>query len=1078
MKDAAAARAEARWSRDAAPAPAPLELVAGALNCAIYDLDLERGSVTWTGLSSAFGYGSSQADLRYSWWLERVHPEDREPTDRDYRDFIASGRKTWAAEYRFLAGDGTYRAVRDHGIVVRDSAGRVLRAVGTMVDVSDEKRLQADVQAAESRYRELVESLPLVTYVDEPGERAGSVYVSPQVEDMLGYSPAEWLRDPEFFSKVLHPSDRARVMEGLARPDDGTGRRSSEYRLVARDGRTVWVQDEMVVVRDAGGRALYRQGYVVDVTERKRMEATLRRRDAILEAVGFAAERFLGAPSWEDVIADVLVRLGEAASVSRIYIFENEAADGSAVITSQRHEWAAEGVTPEIDNPLLQQHTLAPDWAEKLAKGHVVHELTSEAPPEERAVLIDMGVRSLAIVPVFLDRQWWGLIGFDDCVEERDWSHSELDALRVAAGALGAAIQRERVEQGLQKANADFQHVAAVIKCAIYEWDAETNEIDWTEGITAAFGYSLDEVERTYEWCIERVHPEDRSRMDELARAASAGEREYAAEYRFRARDGGYRDVWDSAVTIRDEAGRPLRLVGGMLDITERKRAEAALRRSEKQYRVFFEASGSPMWVCDVETLRFLAVNEAAVTSYGYTGEEFLSMTAADLRAPEDVPEPADASTAYPDGASQTGIVRHRTKDGRLLDVSITMHVIDFEGRRAQLVVGYDVTEQRRLEDRLRQSQKMQAVGQLAGGIAHDFNNLLTVISGYGALALDRLRSGADPSEEIEEVRRAGDRAAALTRQLLAFSRQQVLQPVVLDLNSVIAELERLLGRVIGEDVELIASLEPELAPVRADPNQIEQVIMNLAVNARDAMPDGGKLMIETANVVVDEASVDEHQIPSGAYVVLAVTDTGIGLDQEVRVRMFEPFFTTKEPGKGTGLGLSTVYGIVEQSGGHIRVTSEPGRGAAFRVYLPSAVPVAERPAGRGPAHAADGGSETILLAEDEPVVAALVQEILEQAGYTIVAARSGAEALEAAAAHEGDIDLLLTDVVMPTMRGPELARRLLRERRGVKVLFMSGYTERAVSDRDALPDGQDFLGKPFSPSELTARARALLDRA
>jgi len=948
-----------------------------------------------------------------------------------------------------------------------------------MVDVSDEKRLQADVQAAESRYRELVESLPLVTYVDEPGERAGSVYVSPQVEGMLGYSPAEWLRDPEFFRKVLHPSDRARVMEGLARPDDGIGRCSSEYRLVARDGRTVWVQDEMIVMRDADGRALHRQGYVVDVTERKRMEAALRRRDAILEAVGFAAERFLRARSWGEAIADVLARLGEATSVSRIYIFENELVEEGRVVTSQRYEWVAEGVTPEIDNPSLQHHMLVRDWAEKLRSGHVVHELTSEAPPELRQLLLDQGIRSIAVVPVFLEREWWGLVGFDDCVEERDWSQGELEALRAAAGALGAAIQRERVERGLQKANENFQRVAAAIKCAIYEWDVETNEIEWTEGITTAFGYPLSEVERTYEWCLERVHPEDRAQIDQVARAAAAGDRDYVGEYRFRTRDGSYRDVCDSAVTIRDVAGRPVRLVGGLLDVTERKVAEAALRSSDQQYRVFFEASPSPMWVCDVETLRFLAVNEAAVQTYGYTRDEFLTLTAFDIRPAEEAPRLHDAAAAPPDGARDTGVFRHQASDGRLLDVSVTMHVIDFEGRSAQLVVAYDVTEQRHLEDQLRQSQKMEAVGRLAGGIAHDFNNILTVINGYGALALDRLVTGTDPSEEIEEVRRAGDRAAGLTRQLLAFSRQQVLQPVVLDLNSVVAELERLLGRVIGEDVALETSLEPELARVRADRSQIEQVVMNLAVNARDAMPGGGELLIETANAVIDEASAVDHVgIPTGLYVVLAVTDTGVGMDEETRARMFEPFFTTKERGKGTGLGLSTVYGIVEQSGGHIRVTSEPRRGATFRVYLPTALAVGEAPADRSPAQAADCGSETILLAEDEPVVAALIEEILEQAGYTVVTAMNGAEALEAAAAHGGEIDLLVTDVVMPTMRGPELARRLLGERPGVKVLFMSGYAERAVSDRDALPDGQDFLGKPFSPSELTARVRALLDGA
>jgi signal transduction histidine kinase len=380
-------------------------------------------------------------------------------------------------------------------------------------------------------------------------------------------------------------------------------------------------------------------------------------------------------------------------------------------------------------------------------------------------------------------------------------------------------------------------------------------------------------------------------------------------------------------------------------------------------------------------------------------------------------------------------------------------------------------------EARLRQSQKMECVGQLAGGIAHDFNNLLTVINSYSDMLLgDVGYSNSFVRNGLDQIKEAGHRAAALTRQLLAFSRQQVLEPKILDLNESVSNMAKLLRRLIGEDITLVLCLHPALGRVRVDPGQVEQIIMNLAVNARDAMPRGGQLTIETTNVELDGISTG---LPSscepGSYVMLTVTDTGCGMDAETQTRIFEPFFTTKEHGKGTGLGLATVYGIVKQSGGAIQVSSALGKGATFKIYLPRVEGEAESLTSASAPDASLCGSETILLVEDEEMVRALAQAILERYGYTVLAAKNSADALRFAQEESTPLHLLLTDTIMPGMNGPELAERILAIRPSMKVLFMSGYTDRALAYKAAQESGTAFLQKPFTPQSLGVKVREML---
>ena len=388
-----------------------------------------------------------------------------------------------------------------------------------------------------------------------------------------------------------------------------------------------------------------------------------------------------------------------------------------------------------------------------------------------------------------------------------------------------------------------------------------------------------------------------------------------------------------------------------------------------------------------------------------------------------------------------------------------------------------DVTERRRLEEQYRQAQKMEAVGRLAAGVAHDFNNLLMAITGYSELLLARLGERDPLRRYVEEVKKAGDRAASLTRQLLTFSRQQVLELRVLDLNSVVANVDKMLRRVIGEDIELVAILGADLAPVKADPGQLEQVILNLAVNSRDAMPQGGKLTIETSSVELAEASSHRHgELSPGKYVVLAVSDSGCGMDSETQAHIFEPFFTTKEQGKGTGLGLAMVYGIVKQSGGSVWVYSEVGQGTTFKVYLPQVNEKVTAQVPRPPQPVLTRGWETILLVEDEEPVRSLVRSVLEASGYAVLEARHGEDALVVSEQHKGPIQLLVTDVVMPEMSGPELAEHLAPFHREMKVLYMSGYTEGSIQHHGRLGLGTAYLPKPFTPETLVRKVREVLN--
>jgi PAS domain S-box-containing protein len=509
-------------------------------------------------------------------------------------------------------------------------------------------------------------------------------------------------------------------------------------------------------------------------------------------------------------------------------------------------------------------------------------------------------------------------------------------------------------------------------------------------------------------------------------------------------------------------------------------RARASQRATEASYRTLVEQAPVGIYRSTPEG-RFLSVNTALVRILGYDAAAdvlHLDMARDVYADPAERQRLVDRDT-YTDRQYDDVEATWKRQDGRLLTVQLSVRAV----RNGEGQIEYyetfvrDVTDQRRLQQQLLQSQKMEAVGRLAGGIAHDFNNLLTVITSYSELLLRDFEKDDPKRDDLEQVRKAADGAAALTRQLLTFSRQQVVEPRVVSLNAVVENFQKILRRAIGEDVELVTRLAPDLGPVLADIGHLEQALMNLAVNARDAMPTGGTLTIETADVEHDpDYARDRGAAAVRWFVMLAVSDTGCGMDQATQARIFEPFFTTKAPGKGTGLGLATVYGIVQQAGGFIWVYSEPGHGTTFKLYLPQANATAEgMTAGPGAAHV-PRGTETVLLVEDAAAVRAVSKQVLERQGYTVLEAPNGEAALRLAQHHDGPIHLLLTDVVMPLLSGRQLAEQLARARPGVKVLYTSGYTDDSVVRHGVLEAGTAYLQKPFSPESLARKVREVLD--
>ncbi len=648
---------------------------------------------------------------------------------------------------------------------------------------------------------------------------------------------------------------------------------------------------------------------------------------------------------------------------------------------------------------------------------------------------------------------------------------------KMLARCLDCAIERNR----LHEESSLLTRIVESSNDAIIGKTLEGKIVSWNEGAERMYGYSAAEaIGNSISLLVPGGFGKD---LDLIFEKLRRGERiEHHETVRVH-KDGKSVFVSLSIFPIFDTTGKAVGAATIARDITKDKRAEEALRRSEERFKLIEENIDEVFWISDPDISEITYISPAYERVWGRTRKSLLENPKSFIEGIH----PDDRERVLSDLELQK-VGRPFDHEYRVIHTDGSTRWIwdrgfpirDDAGRLTHYVgVAQDITERRRLEGQFRQAQKMEAVGRLAGGVAHDFNNLLTIINGYSEFALEHLHPSDPLRSSIEEITKAGGRAASLTRQLLAFSRQQVLAPRVLDLNALVADVERMLRRLIGEDIDLVMLPGAELGRVKADPGQIEQILVNLAVNARDAMPDGGKLVIETANVEFDEAYARSRPVVTpGRYVMLAMSDTGTGMDAAIQAHIFEPFFTTKEKGKGTGLGLSTVYGIVKQSGGFIWVYSEPGLGSTFKIYLPSVEDAAESVARSEAREFPFGGSETILLVEDEEAVRALASRILQGRGYRVLECARPEDALHIAEHHQEPIDLLLTDVVLPKMSGRKIAEHLTALRPNMKVLYMSGYTDDAVVRNGVLESNTAFLQKPFTPSGLARKVREVLDAA
>jgi two-component system, cell cycle sensor histidine kinase and response regulator CckA len=633
--------------------------------------------------------------------------------------------------------------------------------------------------------------------------------------------------------------------------------------------------------------------------------------------------------------------------------------------------------------------------------------------------------------------------------------------------------QLNRARNALVTSEKKYRQIVDTAREGIWLIDDQSRTTFANRALEKMLGYAPGEM--LGKSVFEFLDGEGRARTEQslARRRQGVSERQ---DQKYLHKDGTPVWVLMEASPMLDDAGNYSGGLAMVTNVTDRKRAEDDLRASEERYRLLFDGCPLPIWLTDVSSLRFIEVNQAALDLFAYEREEFLRLDVGALVSRDELLRvEQDLIDSLARGVQQRSR-RAVKKNGVVVELAGTSQTFLLGDRQVALVIVQDMTERNRLEAQLTQSRKMEAIGILAGGVAHDFNNLLSIMVTYTAFALEALAPGAPLRADIEEVAKAGERAVSLVRQLLAFSRQQILEPTILDLNATLAAIEPMLRRLVGENIELLTVMEPALGRISADSGQIEQVIMNLVVNARDAMPTGGELTIETTNATVADRRPDSHAgVRPGAYVKLTVSDTGSGIAAATKEHIFEPFFTTKGVGKGTGLGLSTVLGIVQQSGGQVELDSELGKGSRFEIYLPRVdeplTPM--RAPSVGPTA---GGPETVLLVEDDEQVRALCRAILRRNGYEVLMASNAGEAFLIAEQHAGPIHLLLTDVVMPRMNGRQLAERLASSRPDMKVLFMTGYTDDTVVRQGVFDSDMALLQKPITPEALARRVRAVLD--
>jgi PAS domain S-box-containing protein len=932
----------------------------------------------------------------------------------------------------------------------------------------EQQRHERALREAEEQYRSIVEQAIPAIFRSTPEGR----YLSgnPALARLCGYETVDELiasvRDIAT-QEYVDPQKRALYMELMERYGEV---RNFEYEMRRRDGSHIWVSESSRAVRGPDGAIAYYEGSAEDITERQRAETE---RHAISEIIA-------GVSSTGNL--DELLKLIHQ-SIRQVLYAEN------CFIALHNNE------TGLFHFPFFVDRYDQPPPPQKLGRTCTEYVFRTGRPmsisqrefdrlaASGEVELVGTPSPSWLGVPLRTPTETIGVLVVQHYTDDHAYSSRDLEFLGSVGGQIALAIQRKQAEDALRESERRFRALIDNSADAVILFDRTGALTYCSPAATRMLGFPIEEL--LGQTALDFVHPEDLEHVSALLDDSRSKPGEpLMGRARVRAKGGEWR-LLEGVVTnfLTDPAIRAF--VANYRDITEHQRAHEALLAAEGKFRTLVEQLPAITYVAEPGPEgAWEYVSPQIETLLGFSPQEWMALASTwwNRVHPDDRERVAEAERIF----EQTGKplrleYRMVARDGRVLWFRDEAVLLRRGNPGPPLMQGvlYDITDQRRLEDQLRQAQKMEAVGRLAGGVAHDFNNLLMVIQGHTGLLSERLAEGSAERRSVEQIQKSAERAASLTRQLLAFSRLQVMQPKVLDLNVVVADMGKMLRRLIGEHIELILRSDQNLGRVKADPGQIEQVLLNLVVNARDAMPGGGKLLVETANLTLDAASA--HRMPSlrpGSYVVLSVSDTGVGMDAETQSHIFEPFFTTKDQGKGTGLGLATVYGIVQQSGGHVTVYSQPAQGSTFRVYLPCVEEPPDRGSGIRPRPAMPKGSETILLAEDETEVRELVREALRRGGYAVLEARDGAEALRLAENYGGAIHLLITDVVMPNLGGHELATRLASSRPGLKVIYMSGYSEFIAAGHGGVSPFAYFLQKPFALELLGRKVREVLDEA
>ena len=1093
------------------------------------------------GWAAMLGLDPAEVAPAFRSWEERLHPEDRDRVIASLRAHVEGTVPAYDSEYRLRHRDGHWVWVLDRGrVVLRDEQGAPIRTTGLMSDVSVRKRAEQQLAQSEERFRLVTRATSDVIW--DYDLVTGRVYWGEALAGTFGYDPREERLEIGWWEDRIHSDDGPRVLGGLRDAIDGgqTGW-SDEYRFRRADGQYAVGYDRGSIHRDPQGRPIRVIGAMQDVTETRAAEAEMRAlfsamwdvilvvdRDGTYRKIAPASPDLLLLPPEEllgrtfhevlpseqaDLFLDsVRTALDESRHVSVEYPMEISGRKlwFSATLSPMNPDtvvWIARDVTERrsSEDALRASERRYREIFEqsrdtiyvRRADGVVidVNPAAEEAFATSREDLLGRNVRELYVDPGDLERLEQAVAIHGSLrnyeVRLRRLNGSEFDAL-VSTTALHAPdgeitgyqgtvhdiTERKNAERRLRAQEARFRSLIENVHDIITVLEPDGTISYISPSVERALGYPAEKFlgAPASRW----IHPDDYPAMaaavnEDLAHPGAGR----TMHVRARCRDESWRRL---EIVSRNLLQDPD--VGGMIltarDVTERSAAEEALQRSEAWFRSLTQNALDITTVLDADG-RIRYSTPSAARTLGYDQDHLRGRTLLDLIHPEDRQQVSSALARLVGGGTEpVGLAaRIRARDDSWqVHQSIAQSLLHDPSVGGIVINSRDVTEQRRLEAQLRQAQKMEAVGRLAGGVAHDFNNVLMAITGFAALLEGELPTDGEASQYLTEIHKAADRAASLTRQLLAFGRKQALRPKVVNLNSVVAGAGPMLRRLVREDIELSYRLDSLLGQCRVDPHQVEQVLVNLVVNATDALPEGGLIEISTTNRLLTERERRIHAyLQPGRYTGLVVRDTGHGMDPDTVAKIFEPFFTTKELGKGTGLGLSTVYGIVKQSGGYISVESRRGVGSTFTVLFPR---IEEEESARGPRVRSPlrEGNGTILLAEDEDAVRHLARLTLQKAGYTVLEARDGEEALRIAREHTGEIDLLLTDVVMPYLGGYALARRLREQRPTLRVVFMSGYPGNALRDMGSQASEADFVAKPITPEALTQRIEEALTSA